>query len=276
MPSDAPKGPAKLRRKKKGKVGTKVDTSHINRNEHNEVQREAIHGDEVEYQIRKAFPFEWLEILSTLGALEPKTFLSDKIINNYLLTCWWALRFAPQAGPIYLGFSEVNDLSRDVLRGETQPVCFSDGIFRPLYSSVVPATANRQVCFFLHRNQSCMRTSTGGPMDHANHFFLVLFDYGTHTAYVFGTLDMSTKEIDVQCGLDSGWDHWLGPGLWTIIGQQLDWMADIGDPATVIVTTKNWHQVCQHIQRPERNTESAVLVRMVTTAGYIHLLSCGG
>jgi len=68
-------------------------------------------------------------------------------------------------------------------------------------------------------------------MDHANHFFPVLFDYGTHTAYVFGTLDMSTKEIDVQCGSDSGWDHWLGPGLWTIISQQLDWMADIGDPS---------------------------------------------
>ena len=101
---DGPSAPVKLRRKKKLDLHTRVDVSLLNRNEHNEAFRDALHNDEVAYQTRMALPHEWLNILADLSVMAPGMYLSDKVICNYLLNCWWALRFTPNARPIYLAF----------------------------------------------------------------------------------------------------------------------------------------------------------------------------
>ena len=83
-------------------------------------------------------------------------------------------------------------------------------------------------------------------LDQSDHFFPVVFDYPAHTAYAFGVVSVKKPEIRVELAQTSGWDCWMGPQLWKVIGQELHWGEDIGDSETVNVVTKNWEQVNSH------------------------------
>jgi hypothetical protein len=103
---------------------------------------------------------------------------------------------------------------------------------------VAPAAREKSVCFFIHRGQG------RNIMNHGNHFFPVLFDYEAHKAYAFGVSSCPESVCSSCEGMESGWQEWLGPGLWKLIGNELDWRDEVGDTDTVTVVTKNWLQVC--------------------------------
>ena len=142
-------------------------------------------------------------------------------------------------------FEEVNSLSHKIVGcwGGTL-LRFEEGAFSNLYGSVVPTTTKRRVCFFLHRRQDELLYGKTSALAKTNHFFTVLFDYGTHRAYAFGTSCVSESEVRISMGLESRWNSWQGPGLWEMIGMELGWVGDVGDSATVTVVIKNWAQVC--------------------------------
>jgi hypothetical protein len=248
-PSDVPKGPAKLRKETKETLVAKVDSSNINRNEHDQAMRDNIHNDEVAYQTRIALPHEWLEVLRSLDVFRPKTFLSEKVICNYLLDCWWSHRFDPHTRPIYLPFTEIHLLSAKVIRGiQTEEISFENGSFNRLYCSVVPTATDKRVCFVLHRNEAHLLHGKTGSLAACNHFFPVLFDYDSHKAYAFGVWNVRGEMKEVKYGQSSRWKSWSGPELWDRIGRELGWAADVGDPDTVTVVVKNWRQVCFHLR----------------------------
>ena len=232
--------------------------------------REKIHKDEMAYQKRVGMPYEWLDVLINLDVFSPKTFLSEKVICNHLLDCWWTHRFDPYTRPIYLPFTEIHLLSGKVV--EDEEVSFDGGAFARLYRSVVPTAADKRVCFFLLRNQSHLINDVEGGLDGCNHFFSVLFDYNSHRAHVFGTLSVKEKVTEVNTGESSGWNAWSGPTLWGRIGKELGWAADVGDVHTVNVVVKNWPQVCG---RPRCAVvcglihELPILDRTATIVGYI-------
>lgn len=234
-------------RRKKPKTAHKVNSSHINPNETDEVLRKAIWEDEKEQQHRKAHPDEWTHVLENLCTLAPKEQPDTDIICNLLLSQWWDERFTPQRGPIYLPFREVHRLSKVLAIQTPEPsVGFEGGIFSKLYRSVVPHAVEKWVCFFLGRNEAGLRyKGNRGMREHPNRFFPVVFDYRAHKAYVFGEINgPDTKStVDISEGVQSRWAIWLGPELWKEIGRHLGWSEEIGDPATVRVVAKAWGQV---------------------------------
>lgn len=242
--SDQQRGPAELR-ERSNQTLVVVDSSSINRNESNQTLRNQIYQDEKEYQVRKALPYEWLEVLQSLPVIGPKRYLSEKVICNYLLDCWWALRFSPQIGATYLPFSEVNQLSHSILTNQPTLLNFQSGVFKSLYRSVISTRTTKRVCFFLHRNLELVSQGERDTLARPNHFFPVVFNYDTHEAFVFGAWSTIKKKEETRIGKgqESRWDAWLGSDLWRTIGHQLDWSNNVGDPAAVTVTIKNWHQV---------------------------------
>ena len=190
-------------------------------------------------------PYEWLEVLRCLDILAPGEQVSEKVICNHILDFWWGLRFRLRKGPIYLPFTEVLQLSRDVVNGVAQPSqTFEGGVFQSLYHSIIPNDKDRRVCFFLHRSQPALSMGHIDSLREPNHYFPVLFDYRAHRAYAFGILSVSEPGVVVRNGTQSNWDLWQGPELWEMIGSALGWVGDIGKLATVNVVTKSWPQVC--------------------------------
>ena len=188
------------------------------------------------YLTRKAMPARWTQVLLNLNTLGPVSYLHEDVICNHLLETWWDLRFRPHTRPIYLPYSHIDSLCQKIAQGDMQvPTGSGDGAFKDMYRSTVPTTPDKRVCFFLHD-----RIFTP---DNSKMFFPILFDYGAHTAYAFGT---STPGADFVAGRgdQSTWNRWLGPKLWTVIGRHLGWMVDDGKPATVKVVTKKWTKVC--------------------------------
>ena len=219
-------------------------SSHIDRNQRDKAHRLAISMDQTAFMRRKAIPYEWLEVLRSLDVLSPGMQLSEKVICNHILGSWWDLRFDSCTRPIYLPHPEVFELSRAIVLGAAErPQRFEDGVFNVLYRSVVPSATDKRVCFFLHRNQSALSGDGADSTFKPNHYFPVLFDYGAHRAYAFGTLNAMEVNVSVKEGQKSDWHRWQGSQLWEIIGYQLGWAGDIGDPATVGVVVKNWKQV---------------------------------
>lgn len=259
LPSDRSGEPARLKKTARKKAGKKVDSSQINRNEKDQAQRTAIQRDQVAYELRKSDVNEWLEVLRSLDVLQDRRMLSEKVICNYLLDGWWDVRFSPGKRPIYLAFAEVHALSMEILRADTLPSqSIEEGVFGLMYKSVASSRPEeRRVCFFLYRDQSALANGERDLLLGGNHFFPVLFDYTARKAYVFGLVSVPEPEIEVEMGEESTWACWLGPELWSLIGQEMGWGTDVGDVNTVRIVTKNWSQVCIHpagANRPTSNT----------------------
>lgn len=222
------------------------DTSNIDPNEHRSERRAEIHSNQLAFVERKSNPLLWTTVLKDLHVFQNGEQLSEMVICNNLLDCWWAVRFDNRDRPIYLPFLEVNDLGWAIIQGRAEyPAGFQEGVFKGLYSAVVPHTTGRRVCFFLHRpictlSRKGRKETTKTTRDH---FFPVLFDYVARTAYAFGVGDLSNQRIEVKIGAQSGWDRWQGPDLWKLIGHHLGWAQDVGDPGTVRVVEKSWCQV---------------------------------
>jgi len=243
-PSDGPTGPAALKRKKE-RLGEEVNASRIDRNETNPVQKAAITADERTYRTRMANLTELQEILQTLGLLKDREWLSEKFICNFIFSHWWDLRFSPGPRPIYLPFFDVHLLSLEIqAKGFVLYEGSERAPFFNLYQSTAWRREERALCFFLHRSQGAMENGELDCFQESNHFFPVLFNYVDHMAHVFGTRSVMDPETRVQIGDESGWQYWLGPQLWKSIGQGMGWGEQVGDPNTVEVVTKNWHQVC--------------------------------
>lgn len=244
--SDQPGGPAKLRETKKEKIGKKVDSSQINRNERDEARRKAIHLDQVQYESMKADSDEWLEVLKSLEVLGHRRYLSEKVICNYTLDHWWDVRFSPGKRPIYLLFSMVHWLSLDIVAGKVKRTeSFDSGEFGSLYRSVASRPEDKRVCFFLFRSQSAMNERVRDRLrgTSANHFFPVVFDYTAQKAYSFGVASVEKVEVRVERGGESPWSCWLGPELWVSIAHEMGWGEDVGDVDAVCTVEKNWQQV---------------------------------
>ena len=249
VPSDELRGPARLKKTKKTKTADKIDSSQINKNEADPALRNAIHLDESSYLRRKANPREWSYVLQNLKVFGPNRRLDEKAICNYLLDCWWDLRFVPHTRPIYLLFEKVHRLSRAIVNNiPPHPESFESGVFSEMYRSVAPGAADKRVCFFLLRNTATLFTGQVDMLQDSNHFFPVLFDYGAHTAYAFGIWSVGRQlEISVEEGPQSRWGCWHGAELWKLIAVHLGWNQDVGNPSTVSVVIKNWPQVCQFL-----------------------------
>ena len=222
----------------------RVDSSQINRNERDPALREAMQLDQVAYETRKANPVEWLEVLKNLDVLDDGRQLSEKVICNFLLDLWWDLRFAPGTRPLYLPFAEVYSLGFKILSGnQATSGGLEEGMFNLLYKSTASRATDKRVCFFLHRNQMAMCQGKRDLLHSSNHFFPVVFDYTTHKAHAFGIISDPAPNIREEAAKDSGWSCWLGPELWKLIGEELGWAEDVGDPGTVCIITKSWPQV---------------------------------
>ena len=226
-------------------MGNRVQSSQIDPNQTNEVQRRAIQLDQVQYESRKADPLEWLDVLRNLGVLRPMTYLNEKVICNYVLDQWWNVRFIPGRRPIYLQFAKVHYLSLGMTAHllQTPTAVFEINGFQQLYQSVACREDDRRVCFFLSRTQSAMGGEQRDVMACCNHFFPVLFDYDAHKAHVFGTVSTGRPEVKAEGVEESKWHCWLGPELWKMVGMGMGWGETVGDPKTVRVVTKNWKQV---------------------------------
>jgi len=202
----------------------------------------------VEYEKRKGLAGEFLEVLSSLDVLDDGRQLSEKVICNYLLDRWWDLRFSPGKRPIYLAFAEVHELSREIAKAGgaiRSSLQLEEGAFSTFYGSVAPRAKDRRVCFFLHRNQAAVASGKKNALHGANHFFPVVFDYLAKRAHCFGVVPVQQPEIQEDEGGESDWGHWMGPQLWSLIGQEMGWGDVVGDAETVTVVTKNWPQVSQ-------------------------------
>lgn len=211
------------------------------------MQRQAIYHDQVEYETKKADPFEWQQVLKDLDVLQPGNYLSEKVVCNYIMDQWWDIRFAPGRRPIYLPFTEVHYLSSRLTahllqRGDEEFKLFP---FQKLHQSVACRKEDRRVCFFLFRTQSAMDGEQRDEMKSCNHFFPVLFDYDAHKAHVFGIVNVSRPGVKAERASESKWSCWLGPELWQRIAEGMGWGEDVGDPDTVRVVTKNWNQACR-------------------------------
>ena len=231
----------------------KVEAAHIDRNETDQVQREAIKHDEVRYQVRKSHPDEWKEVLDQLHIISDG-WLSEKVIYNNILDKWWGVRFSPGKRPIYLAFAEIDEISRGIsMRTNKNIAGFTDGPFFNLYQSTAPRSADKRVCFFLHRNMTALASGgERGATTNPNHFFAVLFDYELHSAFIYGAVSTPDPESVVESGSQSNWDRWFGPELWTDVARLLGWGRVAGDPFTTTVVSKNWHQVWDPFLSDER------------------------
>jgi hypothetical protein len=245
IPSDAPRGPAELKKKRKHRAAEMVDSSLINPNEHRKAQRDEIQKDEETYQRRKGSAWEWVEVYQNLEVFRPRTYLSEKVICNHILDQWWALRFHPHPRPMYLPFTELHMISGLIVSGEKGVAkSFKEGCFGSMYRSVAPTAADKRVCFFLNRNHLKLSEGVGDNLEQCNHFFSVLFDYGANTAYTFGTSNPKEPEVTIHPASQTQWHSWQGPDLWTIVGHELGWGDHVCKPSMVTVVAKNWPQVC--------------------------------
>lgn len=208
----------------------------------------AIQKDQVEYEKMKSNGNELIEVLTNLEVLGDRRYLSEKVINNYLMDQWWGRRFAPGNRPIYLYFQQIHQISGQMNVSDLEPSpSFEEGAFQPLYRSVAPSSNHRSVCFFLNRNQAAISNqhskSKDGGMSGANHFFPVVFDYAANTAYCFGISSTQTPEVRIESKQGS-WNLWKGSQLWSIIGTEIGWLKP-EDPSleNTTVVIKNWNQV---------------------------------
>ena len=216
----------------------RVDSTQIDRNEMDEVQRQAIKHDEAGYQYRKSLEEEWIEVLGNLDVLEDGRQVSEKVICNNILQHWWDVRFSPGERPIYLPFTEVHMLSWKISHGGQEDwTSLDDGPFGNMYQSTASRLVDKRVCFFLHRN---LETKA---MENGNHFFPVLFDYDAGRAWAYGVSPVPESQTLVESALDSDWDCWFGPQLWTTIAFGMGWGEIAGLPQTMSVVAKNWPQV---------------------------------
>jgi hypothetical protein len=225
-----------------------VDSSHINKNEKDKEMRIAIHKDQVAYERRKS---NGDEVLGDLHVMEDEQQLSEKVICNNLLDHWWDVRFSPGKRPIYLAFAEVHELSGDIAHKGIagSELTLETGVFKNLYRSVAVKPKQKWVCFFLHRNQAEMSEGKMSNLHRADHFFPVVFDYKTKRAHCFGVLSTPNPEVKVEAGPIKSWACWMGPQLWTIIGQEMGWGDDVGNTDAVTVISKSWPQVSRSMCR---------------------------
>jgi hypothetical protein len=230
-------------------LAEKVDSSHVDRNETDQARRKVIHSDEVEYKARKARAEEWTAVISGLDSIGDKGHIHEKIISNIILEEWWDVRFFLGSRPVYLAYEDIQGLVEDILSESYEPSkSFKDSAFGGLYRSIALKDNLKMASFFLERGCVSYPQQNENPMDdRPNHFFAVVFDYETQTAYSFG-LELGTLQepvVRVESGEASGWAQWLGPSLWKAIAYEMGWGDALQNLETVKAVTKIWPQVCE-------------------------------
>ena len=250
LPSDALPRPTRLARRRPAAIATNLNSRVENQNETDPVIRAAMESDSRNYDKDRAYPATWLHLLRSTRHLRPKEYIDSEIVCTELLQFWWSRRYEATMGVVYLPFSIAHYASMLCL---TTRVRRRDNTFEGMaldrrLSSVVPYVKHRRVCFFLHRNQGDIQEGATKTLSERslNHFFPVVFDYRARKAHVFGALSGDGPKAYVQDETTSNWTAWLGPGLWERIGEWFDWHGLIGDPSTVTVVNKTWHQASRY------------------------------
>jgi hypothetical protein len=227
------------------------------------------------YTYLKASPYEWQEILNNLDVFAPKQWLSEKVICRSLMDLWWPLRYRAQTGLAYLPFAVLQDISTMICQrgqhGLSDRTSFTGGPFEGQYSSVLPCLERRRVGFILIRNlRSMLKTGSRwtDALTDPNHFFAVVFDYDSQSAYSFGAFCGDKTEVRQSDATSSCWGKWYGPELWPNLAFLLGWESALGPPDEVRVISKEWKQVTSlplQTDRPILN----MMTRMATIAVYI-------
>jgi len=201
--------------------------------------------DDQNYNEDRSYADRWLELLRNITHLNPGQWIDPEILCTYLFQLWWTSRYEPTTQVVYLPFDTTHYASMLLHNGRTRN---KENSFKGIsldrkFGSVVPYVKHRRVCFFLERQLAKMEAGVPDKLGKLNHFFPVVFDYHARKAYVFGATMAERPRIRVG---EANWTAWHGPGLWTLIGQWLDWDQVIGDPDTVTVVGKTWRQASRY------------------------------
>ena len=146
-----------------------------------------------------------------VNTLANETWLDSLLCDFYLASLW----YDRDANPL-CRFVMISQLPVDlqIHSMDVGDFAFAQQVFTNKPTPMIP------VSFLVHQ---------------AAHYFPVVFDYGSHTAYVFGRR-ISEDNQDY----DSSWSVWRGPDHWKIIADLYNW--NPGDVDEVCVMIRDWKQ----------------------------------
>ncbi|KAG2029292.1 hypothetical protein BDR03DRAFT_840144, partial [Suillus americanus] len=85
----------------------------------------------------------------------------------------------------------------------------------------------------------CPVVPVGFIVHHAQHFFVVIFDYQRRNVHVLGR-DISVSALQVECVDQHSWSDWNGPEYWRRIAVLHGWST--GNVTDVSIKTRDWLQ----------------------------------
>lgn len=166
-----------------------------------------------------ANPAIWGYAVLELSCLRDREWLTQNVIDFYLLARWPTIRHTSESYFLSMSFTHQ--------RATPDPTPEEDVFFRRLYPA--PDTNPRRVVFIGHDHDS-------------QHYFACVFDYEFHIAWLLGSNFKRTgcfKQGDVI------WDKWNGGIVWRYIAKIFGWRNVMDRPEQIIGI--DWVQVWQRV-----------------------------
>ncbi|KIJ58749.1 hypothetical protein HYDPIDRAFT_33862 [Hydnomerulius pinastri MD-312] len=185
-----------------------------------------------------ARPIFWTTAYENLSTLTGNRWIDASVANFYLASIWHevhghtAIRFADMYAvqPAYQRLENNHDQNKQ----NGKEVMVISGVKCRVLDVTASELAKFMQDHYIPLNHDFPLTPVAFVVFRHQHFFVAIFDYERHRAYVLG------RQINGHNGQDTDWTVWNGPHYWSRVAQLHVW--DPGNPEDVQVLTKDWQQ----------------------------------